>query len=209
MFPTNHENQIMWEAFLDGELEPQEASALEAQLENDPQLQEAVAQLQEESGLLRHHLREEVNVATDLVDFDQFYAQLSSQIEAQTSFEPSIPVQEESTTSLFAQWFGWFQSHPGISLAFASAVAVAVIFSLPFLDPGPDANDCIVEKVTSDKASQVAVLQTKNSATGQRMTVIVVNEPPKKDKDKDDDDDSDLKQKKPKKRPVKPNKGQP
>jgi len=168
-----------WEALLDEELSLEEQQEFETYLASSDSLDKMKEQGLQELNIIQHHLKSHVEDVTDSINFDSFYAKLSSKIERQEKTQTTYIDEgvSEVAESLMTKLRRLFASHPSIPFACASAVIVALVFALPFLDPGPAPNDCVVDKVTSSKSSQVAVLQTKTQKTGQRMTVIVINEP--------------------------------
>lgn len=89
----------------------------------------------------------------------------------------ALPASSVAGTPWWKAVLGWFQAHPSLSVAFAGATVVLVIFAVPMLDPGPNANDCVVDNVVGRKKDTVAVLQSNNQS-GQPMTVIIVENPP-------------------------------
>lgn len=138
--------------------------------------------------LIRSQLQEDVGSAVARVDFDDFFQKIVALTDEQEQEQPvqAVAPAAPQSPSWWASLRQLFQTYPGIPFAaVASAFALALFFGLPMLDPGPDANDCVVDNVASSKTAQVAVLQTENQATGQRMTLIVVNEPPDADDPQD------------------------
>lgn len=187
------------DALIDGELSPSDIRHAEAEIQRVPQLQEALRMRKNEQALIRHALRSEIErvYEEDAIDarMDAMMERLMAKID-----EPALALEEPPVALLVAPtkirpssapalrpteagqpwWkalFGWFQAHPSMSVALAGATVVLVIFAVPRLDPGPTANDCVVDNVVSRKKDTVAVLQSNNQA-GQPMTVIIVENPP-------------------------------
>lgn len=179
------------EISLDRELLEEEQHELESHLATCAACRLFFEQANEEQSILREHLQTHVETALSQVNFDLMYTQLTARLqEENTLTSAKSPAASTASASWFERLRSLFQAHPSIPFAMASAFVVAIVFSIPFFDPGPDANDCVVDKMISSNTSEIAILQTQNQLTGQRMTVIVVNEPPAEQEDQTDDNDA-------------------
>ena len=154
---------------LDGELSHDESMKLEQHIESCPEELEL-------SHMLQTHLASRVEKAAATIDFDAFASQLAAKIELEA---PCIaaPVQErtvepviQSEPSIWDTLRSWFVAHPRFALAAAASFAVALLFALTSLDPGPTktnqkqiANK--IEKGLDQDAKSVAANSTKDQKT--------------------------------------------
>lgn len=190
-----------FDAFLDGELSPQERQQFEVYLSEHDEIQEDLVFQRRIQQVTRQALHDQVEDVMASIDFDSFTQRIMQRVQepvvsaAQEETPIAIPVarapqaapQEELRPSLWETVMLWFRAHPMMSVAAGSFAAVLLVVATPLLmDPGPAPNDCVVDEAAGSKSSQVAVLQAQNKDTGQQMTVIVVNEPEPGLEEKDD-----------------------
>ena len=181
------------DGFLDGELSPVERSAVEAHLAEHREAQQLLEQQRQMRQWIRQSVTQKAEEAAANVDFDRLTQRIMQGIQkpvvalAKEEAPIAVPVapwkatpttQEEPRPSLWDSVILWLRAHPVMSVAAGSFAVVLLVVAVPFwMDPGPAPNDCVVDEAAGSKRSQVAVLQTQNKATGQEMTVIVVDEP--------------------------------
>lgn len=189
------------DGFLDGELSPAERSEFEAYLAEHNEAQRRLDVQRQTRQWIRQTVAQKTEEAVASVDFDRLTQRIMQGIQKPVAasireeapiaipaapWVVATPAQEELRPSLWETVMSWFRAHPVMSVAAGSFAVVLLVVTVPFLmDPGPAPNDCVVDEAAGSKRSQVAVLQAQNKATGQEMTVIVVNEPESTGDDQD------------------------
>lgn len=186
MYTKSKPNPEKMEAFLDGELTLSEQREVQTFLEENPEELAHFEALKADQSLIQDALRARADEAMASIDWDQFSNRVMEQValeEAPCPVQPSLHhVEDEAGTSgwmsRLRNMMQWVRLHPGLSLSCVAMAGVLMIVSFTFMDPGPNPdNTVLVEKISNIKTAQVAVMQSKNKATGKNMTIIVVNEP--------------------------------
>lgn len=173
-----HIKKALLEAFVDGELTAHERKQVEAHLSECEECGGFYHQYKEERALLQMTLQQDTARVSDEIDWAAFEAQVMRRV------APLVPTPIATPPTPSIRWtrrlFSWLKAHPGWLLASGATVGILLLFSVPYLDPGPSDKDAnvIVERVTKSKTARVSVLQSKVQGTNSPMTVIVVREPP-------------------------------
>ncbi len=170
MLNKNNFLEEYWEALLDEELSHEEKNNLDSLPSDD-----VLHRLSQENDIIRHHLKTHVEQVTESVDFDAFFTELDAKLTEQTTPSSQTTTALTTTESWFDKLRAFFSSHPSIPFACASAIILAIVFAIPFLDPGPSSDNHVVEKVTNNKSSQVAILQTKDKKSERKITAVDLN----------------------------------
>ncbi len=186
MYTKSKPNPEKMEAFLDGELTLSEQREVQTFLDENPDDLALLEALKADHSLMQDALRARTEEAMASIDWDQFSTRVMEQVAREEAPCPvqanlrNVEVEETSTgwITRLRNWMQWVRLHPGLSLSCVAMAGVLMIVSFTFMDPGPNPdNTVLVEKISNIKTAQVAVMQSKNKATGKNMTIIVVNEP--------------------------------
>lgn len=165
---TDHDIELL-ERYVDHELAPDEVAVVEARIAEDETWSAAHVELL----ALRALLQDDVEAATDAVDFDGFYAAVEARLphelpaRAESAPSPARPAAEAGLWARLRAWWGENWTPVLIGAAVAAAVALWVSFGggaapdpgAPVVAGGDPTAPVIVDSVTNEGDKTVLISQ--------------------------------------------------